>query len=331
MAEPNDKVNVLIAIESDSQQLEKIRGVSPRLKVNYVPFGRLNQVMEEMLPHLAKAEVLHTFRADFDPAAAPHLKWIQTPGAGVDYLAGLPILKTDVVITNAHVFSNAIAEYVFLSILSFRRNFPAMLADYQEHRDWPTDAWRSHRGTEISGSTLGIVGYGDIGRAVARIGKGFNMRIFAIRASARESYEEDGVQMLPPQELPKLLSTSDQIVLSLPITETTEKMIGEKELRSMKRSAYLVNVGRGKVIDEPVLVQALREGWIAGAGLDVFTQRPLPKDSPLFELPNVILTPHISGVSHGYEDRLTELFCENLQRYLNGEPLLNVVDKARGY
>jgi phosphoglycerate dehydrogenase-like enzyme len=178
---------------------------------------------------------------------------------------------------------------------------------------------------------MGVIGYGEIGRAVARLGKAFQMRVWATRASATEPYQEDGVEILPAAELHKVLAASDQLVLTLPLTDATEKLIGETELRTMKRNAYLVNVGRGKVIDEPVLGQALREGWIAGAGLDVFASRPLDKDSPLFELPNVLLTPHISGTSVGYEEGLIDLFCENLERFLDGKPLLNVVDKERGY
>jgi phosphoglycerate dehydrogenase-like enzyme len=307
--------------------VERVRHVSNRVDVTYRPC----QPPEDMTPYLTGVEVLLTYRASFDPGTAPHLKWIQLTGAGIDHLQSEPILKTDVVITNAHLFATPIAEYVFGSILCYSRKFSQTLSEFQTKREWPRDPWKTHVGRELNQCTLGIVGYGDIGRAVARIGQGFGMRVVATRMSLIDPSEQDGVQLLPVRDLDKLLNLSDYVVVCVPFTPQTEGLIGEQELRAMKPESYLVNVSRGKVLDQAALIKALREGGIAGAGLDVFAEEPLPKESELFELPNVILTPHIAGMSSRYSERLADLFCENLRRYLKGERLMNVVDKKRGY
>ena len=327
MLEPMADMKVFIAYQMSRFHLAQIRNISPSLDLTYKPC----QVPEDMVPYLADVEVLHTHHASFDPGVAPRLKWIQVTGAGIDYLQGQPIMKSDVIITNARIFGTPIAEYVFGSMLSFSRNFPQMLPGFQKEREWPEDPWKMHVGRELHNSTLGIVGYGDIGRAVARIGRGFGMRVVATRGTASKPYQQDDVQILPAHYLKDLLAMSDFVVICVPLAPETEGLIGHEELKAMKPNAYLVNIARGKVIDETALITALREGWIAGAGLDVFAEEPLPRDSELFDLPNVILTPHIAGISTGYGDRITDLFCENLRRYLKGEPLLNVVDKERGY
>jgi len=141
-----------------------------------------------------------------------------------------------------------------------------------------------------------------------------------------------GVQkVLPPEGLPEVLRAADIVVVTLPLTAQTSGLIGEREFRTMKPTALFINIGRGPIVQEAALVRALREGWIAGAGLDVFEREPLPADSALYDLENVIITPHVSGASPRYMDRAVPLFCENLRRYLHGDPLLNVVDKERGY
>jgi phosphoglycerate dehydrogenase-like enzyme len=188
------------------------------------------------------------------------------------------------------------------------------------------------------------VGYGSIGREVGRIGQCFGMEVVAVKRSAGEvgdtGYRVPGTgdpeaqaldRIYPPDRLVEMLAECDYVVISLPLTPETEGLIGEEELRAMKPSAYLVNISRGEIIDEAVLIKALQEGWLAGAGLDVFHQEPLPPDSPLYDLDNVILSPHVAGFSPHYDERASDLFVENLRRYLAGEELLNVVDKQAGY
>jgi len=158
------------------------------------------------------------------------------------------------------------------------------------------------------------------------------MRVVATRRSVKQVARARNVDLLLPRErLSQLLSDSDFVVLTLPLTSETKGLIGEEELRNMKATAYLINVARGEIIDEEALVRALDEHWIAGAGLDVFSTEPLPTDSKLWELPNVIFSPHVAGGMEDYFVRATELFCENLRRYLCGKKLLNVVDKKKGY
>jgi phosphoglycerate dehydrogenase-like enzyme len=157
------------------------------------------------------------------------------------------------------------------------------------------------------------------------------MDVVATRRSVTKPEVQEGVHVYPADCLLDVLAVGDVVVICLPLTDDTEGLIGEPALRTMKRSSYLVAVGRGQVIDESALEEALRERWIAGAGLDVYARKPLPPDSPLFDLPNVIMTPHMSGITRNFQPRLEKLFCENLRRYLADEPLLNVVDKRKGY
>ncbi len=175
---------------------------------------------------------------------------------------------------------------------------------------------------------------GSIGREVARLAKAFGMRVVATRRSAKRLERARYVDMIFPREqLRRLLAESDFVALTLPFTPETNKLIGEEELRTMKPTAYLINISRGDIVDEEALIRALEEDWIAGAGLDVFTTEPLPTDSRLWELSNVIFSPHISGggSSGGNVVPATKLFSENLRRYLSGKKLLNVVDKRKGY
>jgi len=184
----------------------------------------------------------------------------------------------------------------------------------------------------LRSKTVGIVGLGNIGREVARLAKAFGMRVVATRRSVKRVARAKYVDILLPREqLLRLLSESDFVVLSLPFTSETNKLIGEKELRTMKPTAYLINIARGNIVDEEVLIRALDEHWIAGAGLDVFATEPLPPDSRLWEFPNVIFSPHIAGGMEDYNIRTIELFCENLRRYLSGKNLFNVIDKKKGY
>jgi len=173
---------------------------------------------------------------------------------------------------------------------------------------------------------------GAVGQEIARLCKAFGMRVIGIRRSdGAASPCPDVDRVYPREQLPELLAESDFVVLALPLTKETQGMIGEKELRVMKPTAFLINVARGAIVDEEALVRALTEKWIAGAGLDVFTREPLPPESPLYAMDNVIFSPHISGDIPDYESRAVEVFCENLRRYLAGEPFLHEVDREKGY
>jgi phosphoglycerate dehydrogenase-like enzyme len=291
---------------------------------------------DELAAHLHEAEILcaYTLPANWRELA-PHLRWLQYPGAGIDALqpTGLLDAGSGVIITTATgIHSTVISEYVFGSMLMFNWNWPQMVR-LQDGHIWARSAsWYNLGGRELAGQTLGIVGLGSIGRCIAQLGRAFGMRVAATRRTVHEGEKDADVdELFPANKLHDLLAISDYVVIAVPLTPQTEKLIGEAELRAMRPNAYLVNIARGRVIDEQALIRALRERWIAGAGLDVTEEEPLPASSPLYAMPNVILTPHISGASIHYDERLAALFAENLRRYRTGQPLLNRYDPARGY
>lgn len=335
-----DEVKVLSVMRLSEENLETLRQVSPQLNISQITCHK----PEEMDPLLGEVEVLYTYYADFDPALAPHLKWIQLSSAGVDHLLDKPVMASDILITTTSgIHAIPIAEYVFASILGFWRQFPRLLR-YQLRHEWPHGRWDEFRGEELRGKTMGIIGYGSIGREIGRLARCFGMHVLALKRAPSERADPgyvvagagDPAGTIPdaiyaPGELCEMVAQCDVVVICLPLTAETRGFFGKKALRAMKPTAYLVNISRGDVVDEEDLVQALHEGWICGAGLDVFHQEPLPPDHPLYDLENVILTPHISAVTHAYDDRVTALFAENLRRYLHGEELLNIVDRKRGY
>jgi phosphoglycerate dehydrogenase-like enzyme len=291
---------------------------------------------EEFLQRLREAEIVCSYWMPNNwRELAPHLRWLQCAGAGVDGLRPTGVLDKDsgvIVTTATGIHATIISEYVFGSMLLFNRNWPEMV-HLQDRHIWPRSAnWYNLSGRELADQTLGIIGLGNIGRRIAQLGRAFGMRILATRRSVSEGGKDPDVdQIYPMGRLHDVLRESDYVVLSFPLTPETERLIGEAELRVMRPHAYLVNVARGRVIDEAALIHALQEKWIAGAGLDVTVEEPLPADSPLFAMSNVILTPHISGVSVHYDKRLTRLFADNLQLYRAGQPLRNQYEPQRGY
>jgi phosphoglycerate dehydrogenase-like enzyme len=294
---------------------------------------------EGLLSRLPEAEVLCSYWIpDNWRELAPNLRWFQVAGAGIDGLRGTGLLdaQSDVLVTTAvGIHSLTVGEYVFGSMLMFNRSWPQMVR-LQDRHTWPQSPnWYKLERRELFDQTLGIVGLGHIGQRVAELGKAFGMRVLATKRSIKtveQGAEDAHVDLLYPiQMLKTMLAQCDYVVLAVPLTTETRKLIGEAELRAMKSHAYLVNVARGQIVDEKVLIRALKERWIGGAGIDVTEKEPLPSDSPLYTLPNIILTPHISGESIHYGKRLTALFADNLRRYRAGEPLRNRYDPVRGY
>ncbi len=278
-------------------------------------------------------------------AHAPRLNWVHSASAGVERALTPAARERGIVITNARgVFSRPIAEYVLMMILAVSRKLPGLL-ELQRER-----TWQPLEGTELRDVTVGIVGLGSIGRAVGSLATAFGCRVVATRrrpgAGADEARPERaaglaagefafGEMMLErvggPETLPSLLAESDFVVLATPLTPDTEEMIDAATLALMKPGAWLINIARGRLVDERALIRALRDGPLGGAILDTFRDEPLPPSSPFYDLPNVIVTPHTSWSSGRVVDRSVELFCDNLRRYAAGEALLNVVDPARGY
>lgn len=258
-------------------------------------------------------------------AAAERLRWVHISSAGVDRFLFPEMMAHPAVVTNSQgVAAVSIAEHAFALILAFTRGLPEAFRHQQQSR------WAYAQLTEIRGQTLGIIGLGHVGREVAQRAAGFGLRILAVdlRSVERPAHV---AALWSPERLPELFAASDIVVNCTPLTPLTRRMIGADLFARMKPTALFVNVSRGPIVDQEALIAALREGQLAGALLDVVEPEPLPADSPLWKMPNVILTAHTATTSQHFRQRLLDLFCDNLRRYRAGEPLRNVVDKAAGF
>lgn len=330
----SEKVNVVVVNRIDEAALDAIRAVDPRLNVvDASDLARLERRgdmsrQDELDAVLGGAEVAYALKLpERLLERAPRLRWIQTISTGVDKILTPELASSPVTVTNmSGIHELTIAEYVLMVMLMFVKQMPRSFYQQIQGR------WKWYPVDVLEGKTVGIVGLGRIGREVARVCRMFGMRVVATRRSAVEGETEDGVDMVYPlARLHALLGESDFVVLALPLTAESAGLIGEPELRAMKPSARIINVARGDIIDEPVLLRALQEGWLAGAGLDVYAQEPLSPDSPLRHTEKVIFSPHVSGDVEEYDTLAAGFFAQNLRRYLSGQPLLNIVDKARGY
>jgi len=259
-------------------------------------------------------------------AEAPTLRWVQSHGAGVDGLITPALIESDVALTNAApIHTVPMAETVMALILAATKRLPEHAWDQRER------TWRRLPKRELRGSTVGVVGIGKIGAEVARLCAAFGARVVGLRRTPPAELPPGVARVYGPDGLHALLAESDYVVLALALNPTSRGLIGARELALLKEDAVLVNVARGDVIDEVALIDGLRAGRPAFACLDTFQTEPLPPSSPLYELPNVLITPHNSASSPHMEERVIELFLDNLGRLVRGEPLLNVVDKRRGY
>lgn len=332
--------HLLITAPFPSPLVDKIRAVSPNLNIEQrtLPNGRWPDEWT------TKAEIYYAFGAVPSLSQAPNLQWVQTHYAGVDSLENSQIWQSDVLITTASgVHAANMAQYALTQILLWAHRVPSWFA-YKQTKTWAENRWNTFVPQELRGKTLGILGYGSIGRELARLAKPFGLEILVTKQNAKQladtgfSYPDQGDptgdlpdRVYPSEATRSMIAECDFVVITLPLTERTHHLIDEEMLKAMKPTAFLVNVGRGAIINEVDLVRGLKKGWLAGAGLDVFEEEPLPKESPLWEMENVILTPHISGFTPQYDKRATDIFAENLRRYLAGEPLLNLVDRDKGY
>jgi phosphoglycerate dehydrogenase-like enzyme len=261
---------------------------------------------------------------------AHNLRWYQQWAAGANWLLRFSeAAEKDFVLTNASgVHSIPISEHIFALLLALGRGIDRSVRA-QMRAEWM--GWEEKSDVfELADKTMVLVGVGAIGERTAQVAVAFGMRVLGVRRNPERGAA--GVEaMVGPDRLLDVLPEADFLVVTAPLTDETRGMIGERELRAMKPSAYIVNIGRGGIIDEGALVKALQEGRIAGAGLDVFEEEPLPEDSPLWKQENVIITPHYAGATPHYDERAMAIFLDNLRRYKAGEPLRNVVDKKLGY
>ena len=290
-------------------------------------------VIEQDLPDalrsaLARADVVFGFLVPTHlPDLAPQLRWLHTPATGIDHLRGTGVLESDIRITTVgSLFAPVIAEHVLAAMLYFARR----LGHFEQQRRDRT--WEMTRVQTLAVHTAGLVGVGNIGSHVARLAKVFGMRVIGVGRTATVARVVPAVdRLLPRSELPALLNQSDYVVVAVADTGETRHMIAAAELAAMKPEAILINVARGTVIDEPALIAALQTKRIAGAALDVFAEEPLPADSPLWDLPNVLLTPHVAANVEGYLASAIAQFADNLRRFLSGAALENEYDRQRGY
>ena len=341
---------VLIASYLEPEYVAQLRALDPQLEVIYEPdllrpprfaadhtggpLERTPAQEQRWRELLARAEILFDFdhtHIDDLPELAPQLRWVQATSAGIGqfvrrtrYAERMPGVAFT---TASGVHARPLADFCLMAMLAFSKGLPRMQADQR------TRHWERYAGGELEGRTLGIVGVGKIGSEVARVARFFGMRVVGVKRRVANvdpaSLHLDA--LYPPEALPELLAQAEFLVLIAPHTDASEGMIGAAELAMLPRGAVLINIGRGALVDEPVLAEALRSGALGGAALDVFAVEPLPAESLLWGLPNVLVCPHSASTSDRENGRLTELFCDNLRRYLAGQPLNNVLDTAALY
>lgn len=331
-------LNVLVTMRFTEAQLDRLRAVSPRLRVTCEKSDNADY---------SRTDILYAGAPPRDLAGAPNLKWVQLHMAGVNGLHDHPLYTDSTVplVTSSGVHGATIAEYAITMMLALAHRVPRMVERQAKGGPPDTQRWPLFVPTEVRGATLGIIGYGSIGRELARIATtAFAMRVLACKREPKQRADTgywlpgtgDPEGTLPdewfsPAQLDAMLAASDVVVMCAPLTADTQRMIGDSQLRAMKPSAYFINVGRGATVDEDALARALRERRLAGAAIDVFAEEPPPAGHPFFDLENAIVSPHVSGFLASYDDKCADLFADNLRRYLAGAPLLNLVDRARGY
>lgn len=283
---------------------------------------------------LSQADVAFMSRADeHDLKSATRLKWIQVPAVGVRSWLTPFMRSSDIVLTNAKgVRSRAIAEHACALMLAFARQIHTALRAQVRH-EWAQHAIDTERPLvhTLQGKRLGLIGLGSIGAEIAQLASSIGMHVSAVRRRTELPKPSTVIAVVPPEERATVLAQSDYVVLAAPSTNDTGNCIGRSELEIIKRGAILINVSRGRLIDDAAVMSALADGRLGGAALDVFRDEPLAADHPYWDMPNVIVSPHVAGAMPDYWDRLVNLFADNLRRFEQQDELLNVVDKAHGY
>jgi phosphoglycerate dehydrogenase-like enzyme len=284
--------------------------------------------------HLRDAEIIFTMSLRPEQfALAGKLRWIHVPTAAVHQLLFAELVNSDVVVTNSReVHGPVVAEHVMALIFALAKKIPQAVA-LQQRRVWGQEAiWKEGaRPREVAGATLGLIGVGSIGRRVAQMGSALGMRVIAVREHVEKESPEGVEAVFALSALDDVLGQSDYVVLAAPLIGATHGLINAARLAAMKPDSYVINVGRGLQVDDAALAEALQAGRIAGAALDVFEREPLPPDSPLWSVKNLLITPHTAGLTEKVWQRHYDLLSENLRRYLAGQPLQFVVDKHKGY
>jgi phosphoglycerate dehydrogenase-like enzyme len=328
MTPSTDPIKIATSYQFEPAEVEKIQAASP-VKLEFL----VSNSPEEFRRNLREAEVVYGGVRAADLDYAPKLKWVQSGGAGVEGMEE-KVRKHPFVMTNyARTFAPGISETAMGLLLCLTRGIAKyyMPQFYKDRTMKPAGTVKSDHHTELVGRTMGIVGMGGIGTAIARRAYyGFDMRIVGIDAKPIPK-PEFVAELHDPSYFSKMVPQVDVLVAAAPHTPKTERMFNQQVFRSMKKTAHFLAMSRGMLFDDMALVRALKEGWIAGAGLDVFPQEPPPSSHPIFDCPNVVMSAHSSGWSPDRQVRLIDLFADNVRRYASGLPLVNVVDKEAGY
>jgi phosphoglycerate dehydrogenase-like enzyme len=333
------QIKVIVAMDFSDDIMAQLRAVSPRYHIE-----RHHPNVPEAA--WADAEIIYTTHRFPEPSQAPRLRWIQLHSAGVEQALKQPIVQAeDVDVTNASgIHAVQMSEFCLLMMLTFNYQLLKLL-DFQSKSEWPEKSHIIFRPHDLRGQTLGIAGYGAIGRELGRLANNMGMTVLASKNNVKHPADTDSyiipgtgdpegnipARLYPTEALASMAAECDFLVIATPLTDNTRHMVNETVLNAMKKTAFLINVARGSVVDEPALISALAAQKIAGAALDVFEEEPLPKTSPLWNFDNVILTPHVSGNNARYHEKAAALFAENMQRYIEKRPLLNKIERKRGY
>lgn len=341
-----EPTRVVYASYMEPEYVARVRAVDPRLEVVFTPEllptpryacdhvgtpRTLTPSQEtEWRDLLRSADVLFDFdsvRRDELPTLAPRLRWLQATSAGIGQLVKRMAydqrMPRTVFTTASGVHAIPLAEFCMMSILNHDRGLAQMQADQRAHR------WERFATTDLPGKTVAVIGMGNIGSEIARLSSAHGMRVIGSKmtpapmANVERIYAHD--------DLNAMLAEADVVIMTAPHTPVTDKMLDEAAFAAMRDGAYFINIGRGATVDEPALIAALQSGKLSGAALDVFAEEPLPAESPLWDMPNVLVSPHSASTSDKENERLTDLFCDNLRRFLDGRPLRNVLDTERLY
>ncbi|MGA2357751.1 MAG: D-2-hydroxyacid dehydrogenase [Terriglobales bacterium] len=306
---------------------ERLRREFPQIAIVHLPDYK--RVDEEIVN--AEIVVAWSIRPE-QIGAAKKLRWIHSPAAAVHQLMFPELVQSEIVLTNARaVHGPVVAEHVIALIFALAKKIPGSVRLQEKHVWGQQILWDElPRIREVAGATVGMVGLGSIGRAVAKSAKALGMRVIAVREHP-EKGSEGADAVLGPAQIDEVFRQADYIVLAAPVTDSTKAIANAERLAFMKPDACLINVGRGPLVDEAALAAALGERKIGGAALDVFPKEPLAADSPLWDVPNLLITPHTAALTDKLWERHYSQFSENLRRYLNGEPLVAMVDKRKGY
>lgn len=337
-----ETLEILTTVPFPEAVMSAIRSLSPQIRLGFQPAKKVEEISPETWH---RTQVLYTDILLPEIELVPNLRWVQFHYAGIDFINGSSLAAKEGLKVTSMSGASAIqeGEYILMMLLGLAHRLPE-LVNNSNNRDWPPDRWEKFTPAELTGSTVGLVGYGSIGREVARLLQAFHVKVLAVKKDAMQPVDQGYTlpghgdtegnyfhRLYPPQALKSMLKECDFVVITLPLTPETKGSFGKAELSAMKPEACLVHVSRGGILDEKALVDALNEKKIAAAALDVFAREPLPADNILWETPNLILTPHVSGFSPKYKERAGEMFLKNLSLFLRGEPLLNQFVPERHY